>query len=64
MTRLTQREHDHVLQMIERMQRDGHPEHAIHDAVRRATRGEQRPERRHDGGRSLFRLFRLRERRA
>ena len=62
MTNLTRREHDHVLQMIELMQRDGYPEHAIHDAVRRATRGE-RAERRRDGGRSVFRLFRRSERR-
>ncbi len=49
MTRMTPREHDHVLMMIEQMQRDGQPEAAIHEAVRRVTsagRPERRPARR------------------
>lgn len=31
------REHDHLRVLIEQMQRDGKPEHAIHDAVREAS---------------------------
>jgi hypothetical protein len=61
MTKLTRTEHDHVLHMIETMQRNGHAESAIHDAVRRATRGE-RPERRDRRG-GLFRRLRRRQRR-
>ena len=41
MLSIPNREHDHLRVLIERMQRDGHPEHAIHDAVRQATRGTQ-----------------------
>jgi hypothetical protein len=54
MTPMTAAEHDHLLIMIETMQRAGHPEHAIHDAVRRSTRGPG-PERR-----KRIRLERLR----
>ena len=45
MTGMNRNQHDHLLGMIERMQRDGTPEDAIHEAVRRAVR-EDRPERR------------------
>jgi hypothetical protein len=45
MTRMNRNQHDHVLGMIERMQRDGTPEGAIHEAVRRAVK-QDRPERR------------------
>jgi hypothetical protein len=64
MSKLTRTEHDHVLHMIETMQRNGHAESAIHDAVRRATRGErpERPERRDRRG-GLFRRLRRRQRR-
>lgn len=31
------REHDHLRVMIEQLQRDGQPEHAIREAVRRAS---------------------------
>jgi hypothetical protein len=48
-------EHQHLQIMIERMQREGHPERAIHDAVRQARRDDRSlPERRP----SRFRLFR------
>jgi hypothetical protein len=30
-------EHDHLRIMIEQMQRAGHPEHSIHEAVRQAS---------------------------
>ena len=45
MTRMNQNQHGHLLELIERMQRDGRPEAAIHEAVRRAVR-EDRQERR------------------
>jgi hypothetical protein len=37
MTQSRSRDHDHLRVMIEQMQRAGHHEDAIHDAVRRAT---------------------------
>ena len=36
MTANPHREHDHLRVMIEQMQRAGHPEKAIHEAVRQA----------------------------
>jgi hypothetical protein len=45
MNEIDRNKHDHLLEMIETMQRDGTPENAIHEAVRRAVR-EDRPERR------------------
>jgi hypothetical protein len=47
-------EHVRLLVMIEEMERQGRPEHAIHDAVRRAVR-EDRAERRRDGRASVLR---------
>jgi hypothetical protein len=44
MSRTPNREHDRLRAMIERMQRDGVPERAIHEAVRRAV-SEAHPER-------------------
>ena len=50
MSRMPYHEHDHLRAMIERMQRDGRPEHAIHEAVRQASDrthpGRERPARR------------------
>jgi hypothetical protein len=52
-------EHQHLQIMIERMQRDGVPERAIHDAVRQARRPDRgEPDRRP----FRFRLFRRRRR--
>lgn len=63
MSRVPDREHDHLRVLIERMQRDGMPERAIHEAVRQAsgwTRSErERPARRP----SRFGLFGRRRRR-
>ena len=59
MTRMTDAELDHLLQMIERMQRDGHSEEAIHETVRRAAR-RTHPERRHRPPRDLLRGLRRR----
>jgi hypothetical protein len=41
MTRITPDEHDHLRLMIETMQRDGRPEAAIHEAVRRAIESDR-----------------------
>ncbi len=38
----TDREHHCLLALIEKMQRDGMPEHSIHEVVRQAT-GSRRP---------------------
>lgn len=62
MTRMIRAEHDHLLIMIEQMQREGQPEAAIHEAVRRATHGE-RPERRQTRRLERLRLFGRRQRR-
>lgn len=62
MTRMIRAEHDHLLIMIEQMQREGQPEGAIHEAVRRATHGE-RPERRQTRRLERLRLFGRRQRR-
>ncbi len=48
-------ENQHLLIMIERMQRDGYPEPLIHEAMRQARREDRsRPRRRP----TRFRLFR------
>ena len=57
MTRKIRNQHDHLLAMIERMQRDGTPEDAIHEAVRQAVR-EDRPERRQTRRPDVLGLFR------
>ena len=62
MTRMIRAEDDHLLMMIEKMQREGQPETAIHEAVRRATHGE-RPERRRQRRLRKLRLFGRRQRR-
>jgi hypothetical protein len=51
-----------VLMMIEKMQRDGHPEASIHEAVRRVTRSgrSQRQQRRPGDRWQLFRMLRRR----
>ncbi len=50
MSRMPYHEHDHLRALIERMQRDGRPEAAIHEAVRQASGrthpGRERPARR------------------
>ena len=50
MSQIPYREHDHLRVLIERMQRDGQPENAIHEAVRQASSrtpsGRKRPPRR------------------
>jgi hypothetical protein len=62
MTRMIRAEHDHLLMMIEQMQREGQPEASIHEAVRRATRGD-RPERRQMRRLERLRLFGRRQHR-
>lgn len=37
MSQIPNPEHDHLRIMIERMQRAGHPERSIHEAVRQAS---------------------------
>jgi hypothetical protein len=59
MTRMIRNQHDHLLGMIERMQRDGQPEGAIHAAVRQAVR-EDRPKRRERRRPDVLGLFRRR----
>lgn len=56
-------QHAHLLEMIERMQRDGKPEGAIHEAVRRAVK-EDRPERRQRRRPGVLSLIRRRPSRA
>jgi hypothetical protein len=56
MTKIPADEHDHLRLMIERLQRDGTPEAAIHEAVRRATDGD-RPGRRERRRPDVLRLL-------
>ena len=63
MTRMIRAEDDHLQMMIEQMQREGRPEAAIHEAVRRATHGE-RPERRQTRRLEKLRPFGRRQGRA
>jgi hypothetical protein len=67
-TRMTRADHSHVLMLVEKMQRDGHPEPSIHAAVRRVTAvraAREHPRRRPDRrpGRR-FRRFRTHYREA
>lgn len=63
MSRMINREHDHLRVMIEQMQRDGQPEHAIHEAVRQAS-GRMKPRRERPARRPRrFGLFGRRRRR-
>lgn len=62
-TQMAHADHDRILRMIETMQREGELETAIHDAVRRATRGA-RDERSRGRRRGVLRVFRRRHRRS
>ena len=56
MSRMPYHEHDHLRAMIDRMQRDGRPEAAIHEAVRQAS-DRTHPGRERPGSRSSGQLL-------